>query len=376
MSAVEFWSSVEYGTFQRGLVRALAESGWEAEHRFEVKQTDYWKARSRAERLLLRLKTYVLYPVRILRRFLLVRKGRVGVVSTNTFFAPWIAAVASGRNGTPVVHWVFDLFPDVLVVAGALRKGSLGEKLCRRVVRSALDRSAANVFLGARLQAFAERQFGPIPRAVVIPVGCDAKPFEAMRPAARTEGTPVRILYSGNLGRMHDVATVAAALEIGLPGGVTLDFRGNGPGFRKLESAVSRLGLGDRVKFSSNMAESEWVGAMGAADIGLVLLRPGAEDVVMPSKTYSAMAAGQAVIAVCPVDSDLEDTLREYGCGWTVRPGDAPGLVDAWREAAANRDELLRRRQRSWRAGQDIFDQRKLAARWNAVLESALLRKN
>src|SRR6202789_3536235 len=63
MSAVEFWSSVEYGTFQRGLVRALGESGWEAEHRFEVRQADYWKARSRAERLLLRMRTYLVYPI-------------------------------------------------------------------------------------------------------------------------------------------------------------------------------------------------------------------------------------------------------------------------------------------------------------------------
>jgi len=375
MSAVEFWSSVEYGTFQRGLVSALAESGWEAEHRFEVKQLDYWKARSRPERLILRLRTYIAYPVRILRRFLLVRSGRVGVVSTNTFFAPWIAAVASGRRGAPVVHWVFDLFPDVLVVAGAMRKGSFGERLCRRVVRSAFDRSAANVFLGARLQAFAEKQFGPIPRAVVIPVGCDAKPFEGMPPGSRTEGSPVRILYAGNLGRMHDVGTVAAALEIGLPDGVTVDFCGNGPGFRKLEAAVRHLGLGDRVKFSPNMAERDWIGAMGAADIGLVLLRPGAEDVVMPSKTYSAMAAGQAVIAVCPLDSDLDDTIREHGCGWTIRPGDALGLVAAWKEAAANKEELQRRRWRAWRAGQEIFDQRRLAARWNAVLETALLRK-
>jgi glycosyltransferase involved in cell wall biosynthesis len=372
MKAVEFWSSVEYGTFQRGLVRALGASGWEAEHRFGVKQADYWDARSRAARLILRMRTYIVYPFQVFRRFLGGRPGSVGVVSTNTFFAPWIAAVASGRNGPPVVHWVFDLFPDVLIVAGAMNRGSAPERISRRVVRSAFDRSVANVFLGSRLLAFAERQFGPIPRAVVIPVGCDAEPFRAMPPAARVEGAPVRILYSGNLGRMHDVETIVDALEIGLPDGIVLDFCGNGPGFRRLQAAVQPLGLGARVRFAANLAEREWVQAMSAADIGLVTLRTGAEGVVMPSKTYSAMAAGQAVIAVCPPESDLEDTLRDHGCGWTVRPGDAAGLAAAWESAASDPGELLRRRRRAWNAGQEVFDQRMLAARWNSVLEAAL----
>ena len=32
----------------------------------------------------------------------------------------------------------------------------------------------------------------------------------------------------------------------------------------------------------------------------------------MPSKTYSAMAAGQAVLAVCPRASDLADWPKEW----------------------------------------------------------------
>ena len=372
MKAVEFWSSVEHAAFQKGLIAALAESGWEAEHRFGISQADYWAARARPARLGLRARAYGVYPLRVLGRFLGARRDRVGVVSTNTFFAPGIAALAAGRRGMPMIHWVFDLFPDVLVTAGALRRGGAAERAIRRVVRSTFERAAANVFLGRRLLAYAEAQFGPIPRPVVIPVGCDASLFRGSPPALRPPDAPLRILYNGNLGRMHEGETVAAALRAGLPDSLTMEFRGNGPGFRQLQTALRPEDFGGRLSFGTNMAEREWVAVMGRADIGLVMMRPGAEGVVMPSKAYSAMAAGQAVLAVCPAESDLADTVREHGCGWVVSPGDVEGLSFLLRRLASDPGAVFAARQRSWYAGQTAFDQRVLAARWRTVLEAAL----
>jgi len=42
-------------------------------------------------------------------------------------------------------------------------------------------------------------------------------------------------------------------------------------------------------------------------------MAPGAEQVVMPSKTYSAMMAGQAVLAIAPEESDLVDLIKTTG---------------------------------------------------------------
>jgi glycosyltransferase involved in cell wall biosynthesis len=370
MKDVEFWSSVEHATFQKGLVRALMDSGWKAEHRYQVSQEDYWNARSRTARLSLRLRTYGAYPLRIFRHFTGAGADGVGVICTNTFFAPWVAAVATGRRGRPLVHWVFDLYPDVLVTAGAMHPNSFWARLAKRIVRSTFDRAAVNVFLGSRLREFAEQQFGPIPRSVVIPVGCDAEPFRDLQPAPRPFGAPLRILYCGNLGRMHDTETFVEALRIGLPRDIIVEFCGNGPGFRSLEVRVRSLGLQDRVRFGPNLAENEWVRAMGAADVGFVTMRHGAEGVVMPSKSYSSLAAGQALLAVCPASSDLADTVRGHGCGWVIEPGDAAGLAKVWEEMAHNPNGVLDRRRRAWRAGRDVFDQRALVSSWAAVFNS------
>jgi glycosyltransferase involved in cell wall biosynthesis len=370
-SAVEFHSSVELASFQQALMMELETAGWKACQRFTVSQADYRNARSGIARWRLRVQTYGSYPMKLTVRFVCVKRT-VGVVCTNTFFAPWLAELAAGRSGAPIVHWVFDLFPDALVLAGKIHSGSLAERILRSCVRSTLNHAAANVFLGERLRAFAEARFGSIPRSVVIPVGCDARPFRDAIPATRTEGAPVRVLYCGNLGRMHDIATFLRAAKDGLPVGIDFEFRGNGAGFREVEDAVRVARLAPRVRVSCHLPDDEWVEAMRAADVALVTMRPGAEGLVMPSKTYSALAAGQAILAVCPRASDLADTVLAHDCGWVVEPGDQAGLRQVLEEIVHDPGNLLRRRRNAWHAGQDIYDQRILAQKWITVLKLAL----
>ena len=369
---IEFWSSTEYATFLPALVGKVGERGYLARQRFQVSQADYWSAKGRAARLALRGRCYGLYPLRVAFRFLR-RRGMpgAGVVCTNTFYAPWLATLASGRRGAPVVHWVFDLFPDVLTVAGKTRSGSATERMLARIVRSTFHRAAANVFLGEHLLAHARKRFGVIPRTHVIPVGADAAPFRHFPPEASVPGAPVGILYCGNLGRMHDVDTVAGVIKEGLPAGVAIDVRGNGAGLRALESSIASAAAG-AVRVGGNLGGGEWVAAMRSAQVGLVTLRRGAEGLVMPSKTYSAMVAGQAVLAVCPHNSDLADTVRLHDAGWVVEPGDSAGLRTALSQIATDPVELLRRRRNSFNAGQGTYDQAAIAVLWTGLLESIL----
>jgi len=364
---VDFWSSTEYGTFLPGLLRALAASGWVANARFAVTQEAYRSSRGRLARLRLRAKAYAWYPLRVLGALRAQKRPDVVVVCTNTFYAPRVAQLASR---VPVVHWVFDLFPDVLVETGALQRGSLGERWLRQIVRTTFDRAAANVFLGERLKDEAEQRFGPIPRATVIPVGGDAAPFAGFPPEPRPQGEPLRVLYCGNFGRLHDVETLLAVLRDGLPEGIELELRGNGTGFRAIEHALGSRPA-SRVILGPPLGDALWVNAMRRADVALVTMKPVAEALLMPSKTYSALAAGQAVLAVCPRNSDLAETVNAPRCGWRIEPGDANGLRQALAEAVARPNELLERRRAAWTAGRDCFDQAVLARNWQSVLESA-----
>jgi colanic acid biosynthesis glycosyl transferase WcaI len=370
---IELWSSVEYSGFGRALVKCLAARGASASLEYEISQKEYWRVRGMGSRLAFRLRSYGLYPIKLVWRLICPRDESIAVVSTNTFYAPFLATLVK-RRGAGVVHWVLDLYPDVLVLHGVIKENGWVSNLISRLIKSVMRRSSANVFLGHHLLAYAQSRFGPIRNAFVIPVGADGGPFRATSPSRRTG--PVRILYAGNLGRMHDIETIEGAIKFGLPSGVCLVFRASGAGYRELRN---NLGISDcegpaehvrkAVYFGDNLGEDGWCNEMLLADVALVTIRRGAEGIIMPSKAYSAMVSGQAILAIAPRSSDLAELVQKYDCGWLVEPGDTGGLISALNQIVASRDLVFQKRMASFRAGHSYFDQSVLAGDWMKLIK-------
>jgi glycosyltransferase involved in cell wall biosynthesis len=175
------------------------------------------------------------------------------------------------------------------------------------------------------------------------------------------------MVYSGNWGYMHDVETVAAALSLGLPSGLEFRISGNGRGMAEIQRRLE----GGRVKnvvLGPGLADEEWVDLMCSAQVALVTMRPGAEAVVIPSKTYSAFCAGQAVVAVCPRSSDLAHMISTHDAGWVVEPGDVAGLMAVLNLIGSGGDDLERKRRNAWTAGHERYDQTIVAAEWRSLL--------
>lgn len=370
MPSVELWSSVELGAFGRALLRALDGAGISAVQRFAVADEEYRRARGRLARAQVRWRSYVAYPLQLRARLRRPPLPDAVVVCTNTFYAPAVAVQAAALTGVPVVHWIFDLFPDVLVEGGTLAAHGPVHDGLSRLTAWTFQHAAANVFLGEALRTHAERRYGPIPRGHVIPVGADGEAFRAAAPAPRPPSQPLNVLYCGNFGRMHDTDTVMELLRAQVAPPWRMDFRGHGAGFRRVAGALG--GPRPWVRFAGSLDDAEWTDAMRAADLALVTLKAGAEGLVMPSKTYSAMVAGQAILAVCPGSSELAETVRRHDAGWVVEPGHVADLAAVLQAAAAHPEEVLRKRRNAFRAGHEIYAQTALTARWVTLLTSVM----
>ena len=365
--SVEFWSSVELAGFNRGLMRELRSAGVEATHRFEVAENDYRFALGAVARARLRWRSYVSYPRHLRHELRAPRASPIAVICTNTFYAPAVAVRAARRRGLRVVNWVLDLFPDVLVESGTITSAGFLDRQLGRLARATFSGADANVFLGDRRRAHATARHGDIPRSRVMPVGADGQPFRDRPPQPRPPGEPVRVLYCGNLGRMHEVDTLVEVLRASSPQGWTMEFRGHGAGYRQLETAVRQTSV---VHFGPGLPDAEWTQALQAADVALVTLKRGAEGLVMPSKTYSAMVAGQAILAVCPRESDLADTVLASDAGWVVEPGDTGGLRAILAGLAQRPAEVLQKRRNAFAAGHQRYDQSVLSRQWIDLLGS------
>jgi glycosyltransferase involved in cell wall biosynthesis len=300
----------------------------------------------------------------------------VRVVITSPFFLPFIVAWSrSSRRRAPIVCVLNDLFPDALIYAGMLQPEGWLARLLGGMTRYCFKECEATVFLGSHLMAYAEHSYGKARIGRVIPVGADSTFIRNTPPTALLTEGPICILYAGTMGHMHDIDTLLEVAKRGLPPGFHLTFHSSGVGYARLCGALANPGDTpvDRISLWGPLSDQAWRETLNLHPIGLVTLKEGAQRVSMPSKTYSTLAAGQAILAVCAEDSDLAELIRRHNCGWIVPPGHIEELTSLLVRLARNPGEVHTKRIEAFQVGHSLYDMAAISEQY-LDLFSALLK--
>ncbi|WP_316811430.1 glycosyltransferase [Pedobacter heparinus] len=369
---VVFWSSVEASVFMAAIVSSIQAHGFNVEHRFAISDVYYRKASGKWSRFLLRFRMYIEYPIKLAWQAMTSSVPTINIVTTNTFYAPLISLMFK-RSNQEVVHLVWDLFPDVLTQEDNRSQYGWTYGIVNRIVQYIMRKVRANVFLGQRLLMYANSRFDNIAQTFVIPVGANAEAFKNASPNLIEDNLPVNIIYCGNLGTMHDTSTLIEVLKMentNLLDGLFFSFYASGPMYSQFKKNILSVGsnLSSQIKLGPSLNNQDWIFLMRESHVALVTMKPGSEKLVMPSKTYSAIAAGQAILAICPHNSDLAALVIEEDCGWVVEPGDSKALFDALQLISTDRSALNRKRKNAYEAGQNKYSNQTIALAWVKLL--------
>jgi glycosyltransferase involved in cell wall biosynthesis len=361
---------VEYSGFMRGIVTHMKDDGFiHVRHRYQISERGYRSPRNFLERIWLRLRMYTISPTFFALRMLFDRRPAIVVASTNPFYFPTIACLLGSRRHR-IIHLVYDIYPEAFLQAGTMREGSSGFKIVDASTRYAFTHADANVFLSPSAMEDVKVRIPDVRRPLVIPIGADE--IALGDPLSHKGGSEcVQVMYCGNMGRMHDADTLAGALhKLDAKGGIKgirVEVRASGCGYANLCEALDDLNNRDGITLGDYLPSREWRDAMLRTDVALITMRLGAEKVVTPSKLYSAMQAGQAVIAVAAADSDLAKTVREGDCGWVIEPGDSTALAELLAKLPELREEIRRKQARSLELASGRFSCRVAATKWEAL---------
>jgi colanic acid biosynthesis glycosyl transferase WcaI len=251
-----------------------------------------------------------------------------------------VARVAQSR-GARVVHWIQDIYPEIASAHfGPLARLVQAPFKARR--DAAWRSAAACVPLGEDMARFVSDQGIPAAQIKILP---NWAPRELHTPAPGAEVAAHRrrwglddkfiVAYSGNLGRVHEFATIldAAALLQDNPAILFL-FIGNGARFDEVAATAQRRQLAN-VRLFPPEPRSGLTTSLRAADAHLVSLRPDYARLVYPSKLAGVLAAGRPALFIGPPDSEIARLLQQHDCGRSVAPGDAPALATIVRRLAA-----------------------------------------
>ena len=235
--------------------------------------------------------------------------------------------------------------------------------------RYAVRHCSATVFLGDMLKKHAESRFGNSKRSRVIHVGADPLPFVEFPPTNLRPEEKVVVGYSGNLGRAHDSKTMLELLSIAVPGNFDWRFHSFGHSYQSFRLQIENSPNVNSVSLGGPLSDEEWIEFMRKTHIAIVTIESGWENVVMPSKTYSALAAGQAILAICAKNSDLAELVRKHDCGWVIPVGDVNRLRYILAEEASDPSVLLQKRLNAFEAGQNLYNCSEIAKQWKQLFE-------
>lgn len=151
---------------------------------------------------------------------------------------------------------------------------------------------------------------------------------KAWHEQVRDIGPKFRVLYAGNIGRAHPLATILAAAEIldRAHPEIEFVFVGDGPRFDELARERAKRGL-HNIRLLPFQPNSRLRQVMESGDVHLISVREDAAGLLVPSKLYAALAVGRPCIFVGPAQSETARIIADFHAGAVLPQGDAQALA-------------------------------------------------
>ena len=271
------------------------------------------------------------------------------IYSSNPPLLPHVGWLLKKLRGIRYGILVWDIYPDHIERMGLLGSGHPVLRLWSALNRRAFSEAELVVTISESMAKRLAAQFvGRSGRAVirVIPNWADTdavKPLDKLEnPLAAKYGQLGRmtVMYSGNIGATHELdGLLDAAERFSSDTRISFLIVGDGLGRDRVAAAVQNRRL-ENVTLVERQSWESFPKMLALADVSIVTQRPGTEDLSFPSKTYSAMAAGTAICALTPTNSDLKELVEASRIGVAVPPDDVDALVQGIQYLADNADVL------------------------------------
>lgn len=249
-----------------------------------------------------------------------------------------MAALVKKFTKKPMVYNLQDIFPDSLVGTGFAKKDGLLWKI-GRVIENFTYRNSdkiivisedfkRNIMAKGVPEEKIEIIYNWVDEQAVVPI------FKADNPLYDEFGinrSKFTIIYAGNLGNAQNIDIIMdAAAEMQAKLDVQFIIFGSGGLESKIKDRIKRDNLHNLKIFPIQPYERVSY-VYGLGDACIVSCKAGLGGSAMPSKTWSIMSSGRAVLANFD-EGDLKNIIEKNNCGIFTHAGDLKEFVTAIEE--------------------------------------------
>jgi glycosyltransferase involved in cell wall biosynthesis len=279
-----------------------------------------------------RIVTWLLFSLQSFFRLLFAGRGAELFIVSNPPSSPFVGYILRRLRGIKYHLLIYDVYPDALVQLGKASKAGFLNRLWSRW-NTKLFGQANTVYTLSNNMAALIGNYNSKVRVEVIPNWADTS---AIKPINKTTNSfalqyrqagKITVMYSGNMGATHaieKIADLARAFKADSSFGFMLI--GDGAKKQMLQELKGKHQL-DNLDILPYQPMSVLPYSLACADIGIVTLSAGAEDLSVPSKTYNLLAAGVALLVIASPQSELAHLVSLYKCGISFQEHETEKMI-------------------------------------------------
>jgi len=282
----------------------------------------------------------------VLLLFERVERERKVVFVTCPPFLPVAMWVVCTLRGWEYTYIAYDLYPDEPAELGYFRKSGVLHRVWEALDRRALLGAENVVALGPVMKQRISAKGGPSFDAETVHVIHNWEDEDFITPRPKSDNwfskehgleDEFTVLYSGNIAEFHDLETlVRAAAELDEEE-IQFLIIGEGDNKQRIVDLAEELGVrGDVVRFLPYQPWEDLPYSLTSADVSVVAVKEGFEGIVVSSKLYTAMAAGQPVLTIAKPNDDEARIVDRFDAGIQVEQGSVEAVATAiqrWKQS-------------------------------------------
>lgn len=324
-----------------------------------------------------RLVNYFSFTLSALLRLSILRGYKWVMVYSNPPVLPLIPILANRLFGTKLVFVAYDVYPEVAYASGALRPGSLIDRVMKSLNHRLYSRASMVVALTEEMRSFLlenRPQLHPERVRAIANWAHEGKTPVCPQAYERFGYRPGQFIvaYFGNMGVCQEMETLLGAMrELKGREDIQFLFVGHGSKKERVWQFIAEEGISN-AKVYDFLTGEDFEYAVAVASCCVVSLEKGLKGTCAPSKYYSYLQGGKPVIAVVEEGSYLAEEVGGEGIGLAVALGDSKTLTADICSLAAHPEAAVEMGSRAEKLYLSKYVYEKAMEKYLALFESRL----
>ena len=247
------------------------------------------------------------------------------LITTDPPFLAIISWMVKKVLNKPYALIMYDVYPDVAIKLDVLKEKGLISRFWRWINKKTYTNASKLIVIGEDMKKLIQARLPQIPEEnyELIHNWSDQN---FVHPIPREENIFIKekglegkriLLYSGNMGRTHNIESILdAAIKIdGVHEDVVFVFIGGGIKKNLVTQHIEEKRSSNVISFPFQPFEI-LAHVLSSATFSFVCLDDDFTGMSVPSKSYGIMASGTPIVGLLRSDSEISESVKQHQSGW------------------------------------------------------------